>query len=380
MLTLLAIVLAALSTSTNPSDPSSVVVHEWGTFTCFVDRESKATPIQIDVAADLPSFVLTRPRFAGSDMDHTMLKTGKIGLSSRQRMETPVIYFYSEQPTTVDVHVAFPSGLVTEFFPAPAATLPAYTDLAVERCGDASITWTGVRILGNNAPAEFPSINEKTHYLAARDTDASPIAVTTAGKETSEKFLFYRGMADFETLLSVQPAGTTLRARSTSGPIPYAVMVSVRDGKVHASIVRAASDSFEFAPPTATTADSLAADMAAALVADGLFEREAISMVNTWKDLWFGEPGTRVLYVLPDGAPDKLLPLEITPSPARTERVFVGRVEFATDADREWFASAVTALNLEDPSPAKIRSAIFPQARARFGRFATPAIETLLPR
>ncbi len=370
--------LAAMLTSV--SDPTELVVHEWGTFTCFVDRGSKALPIQIDVAADLPSFVLTRPRFAGVDMDDRMLTSGKHELAARQRMETPVIYFYSEQPTTVDVHVAFPSGLVTEFFPAPAATLPAYTELSAERCGDASISWTGVRILGNNAPAEFPPITEKTHYLAARDTDASPIAITAAGKDVREKFLFYRGMADFETLLHVQPAGDTVLARSTSGPIPYAVMVSVRDDVLQASIARPAAESFAFAPLSATTPDSLAADMVTALVADGLFEREAVSMVNTWKDLWFGEPGTRVLYLLPEGEADRILPLEITPSPARTERVFVGRVEFATEADVTWFTSTVNALNLDDPSPAKVRSAVLPQARARFGRFAAPAIDTLLAR
>ena len=32
-------------------------------------------------------------------------------------METPVIYFYSKEPQTVDVRVDFPQGIITEWYP-----------------------------------------------------------------------------------------------------------------------------------------------------------------------------------------------------------------------------------------------------------------------
>jgi hypothetical protein len=35
--------------------------------------------------------------------------------------------------------------------------------------------------------------------------------------------------------------------------------------------------------------------MVRALVDQGLYEKEARAMVNTWQDQWFAEEGTRVL-------------------------------------------------------------------------------------
>ena len=40
-------------------------------------------------------------------------------------METPVIYFYSDQPQTVDVSVDFPKGLITEWYTQASQIGPA---------------------------------------------------------------------------------------------------------------------------------------------------------------------------------------------------------------------------------------------------------------
>lgn len=55
-------------------------------------------------------------------------------------------------------------------------------------------------------------------------------------------------------------------------------------------------------------------------------------MVRTWRDTWFNEQGTRVLYVLPRSWVDRALPLTIIPAPWKTERVFVARVEVLSPA------------------------------------------------
>jgi len=47
--------------------------------------------------------------------------------------------------------------------------------------------------------------------------------------------------------------------------------------------------------------------MAAALVSEGLYQREAQAMVNTWRDSWFEEDGLRVLYTLPREWTDRTL-------------------------------------------------------------------------
>jgi hypothetical protein len=52
-------------------------------------------------------------------------------------------------------------------------------------------------------------------------------------------------------------------------------------------------------------------------------------MVETWRDSWF-EEGTRVFYIVPPAAVDRILPLNIQPAPESVVRVFVGRVDVIT--------------------------------------------------
>ena len=53
-------------------------------------------------------------------------------------------------------------------------------------------------------------------------------------------------------------------------------------------------------------------------------------MVNTWSDAWFGEEGTRLIYLVPRAKTDELLPLTINPKPTEVVRVLVGRHDFLT--------------------------------------------------
>jgi Flp pilus assembly pilin Flp len=54
-------------------------------------------------------------------------------------------------------------------------------------------------------------------------------------------------------------------------------------------------------------------------------------MVETWRGSWF-EEGTRLFYLVPGVTIDAVLPLAISPTPARVARAFVGRVEIITPA------------------------------------------------
>jgi hypothetical protein len=71
-------------------------------------------------------------------------------------------------------------------------------------------------------------------------------------------------------------------------------------------------------------------DMAAALVEQGLYAKEAQAMVKTWQDQWFEEEGTRVLYLLPRAWTDRTLQLRVAPQPDDVVRVMVGRAEIIT--------------------------------------------------
>ncbi len=86
-------------------------------------------------------------------------------------------------------------------------------------------------------------------------------------------------------------------------------------------------------------------------------------MVETWRDSWF-EDGLRLLYIVPRSSIDEVLPLEITPAPANTARVFVGRIEIITPAIVAEVKAGVLA---RDRAPI-----------AKYGRFLKPILSRIV--
>jgi hypothetical protein len=62
----------------------------------------------------------------------------------------------------------------------------------------------------------------------------------------------------------------------------------------------------------------------------GLTRQEADGMLQTWWSSYFAKPGLRVLWVVPSGYVNKVLPLKVTPAPRETVRVILGRTEILT--------------------------------------------------
>src|SRR6185436_18574825 len=82
---------------------------------------------------------------------------GKGGLTSLQRMETPVIYFYSDKDLTADVTVHFPKGRITEWYPQAGLVGPGNvrdTNATTKHITkDSVIRWSNVQILSPKASA-----------------------------------------------------------------------------------------------------------------------------------------------------------------------------------------------------------------------------------
>src|SRR5207245_10217803 len=85
-----------------------------------------------------------------------------------------------------------------------------------------------------------------------------------------------------------------------------------------------------------------------ALVIEGLYQREAQAMVNTWRDSWFEEDGLRVLYTLPREWTDRTLPLTLDPKPRELVRVMVGRAEVFTPATEKKLSDALASAQKGD--------------------------------
>jgi len=89
-------------------------------------------------------------------------------------------------------------------------------------------------------------------------------------------------------------------------------------------------------------------------------------MVKTWESAWFGEDGTRVLYILPKDWTDRTLPLKVTPTPDTLVRVMVGRHDVLTP-EREREIEELTR-KIDGPDRQEAYAAL-----AKLGRFAEPA-------
>jgi hypothetical protein len=301
------------------ADPKPVTVHEWGTFTTVAGPDGHAIDwLPLGGPIDLPCFV---------DRFDKFLKYSP-PLKAKVRMETPVLYFYSPQTTTLNVRVDFPGGIVTEWYPQ-AKVSPL-----------SRIEWNNVKVL----PGTQPSLlfeDRPSHYYAARDTDADPVQVN--GK--NEKFLFYRGVGSFPVPLSakVTSKGQILVSAVTGETIPAIVLFENRGGKIGYRAQRNfGGEALLDLPALDAEVASLRQDLEMILIAQGLYAKEARAMIETWRDSWF-EEGTRVFYVVPSKVVDAILPLKIDPKPAEVARAFVGRMEVITAATVKTVEDAIAA-------------------------------------
>lgn len=300
-----------------PDVRSELTVHEWGTFTTVAGEDGRAVAWRpLDGPADLPCFV-----------DRADLPP-KVSFVTTVRMETPVIYFYTPQPLTVDVAVGFRQGVVTEFFPRPTSHGERLAGLFARQAMN-RVEWNGVRVLPG-AAADFPSDEAPSHYYAARAADAAPLQVGTE----NEGFLFYRGVGGFELPLraTVNPHQGIDVTNEDPDPIPALMLFQNHGGRIGFRTSASLGGRITI-PPVALDSGtaSVRAALVGMLVAEGLYAQEAEAMVETWSDSWF-EEGTRVFYVVPKPLVDRTLPLKIRPVPGAVERVFVGRLEIATPA------------------------------------------------
>lgn len=301
-----------------------LTVHEWGTFTALAGKNGNAVEwAPLTGSTDLPGFV-----------EHFSNANFKLGLRGTIRMETPVLYFYSSRDATVSVRVAFSKGIITEWYPHAGRVQPGgglrSTDLSQLQT-DGSITWSGVAV-SPNLSSEFPLEFRSNRYYAARETSSTPLRIKTAAGDQQEKFLFYRGVSAASLSLSARlnTDGDLLVKTCDENEIPAIILFERRGTRVGYRLARSPTDETALEPPALTgNLDSLRGDLEEILVDEGLFPDEARAMVGTWQDSWF-EEGSRLIYIVPRGFIDKILPLTINPAPAQIVRVFVGRLEIVT--------------------------------------------------
>jgi hypothetical protein len=338
-------------TTSLATDPTGLVVHEWGTFTSVAAEDGSAVEwVPPQGPRDLPCFVDRLP------------SNIKGWLPATVRMETPVVYFYSTEEKTVDVRVLFRKGIVSEWYPRAAVTPTSIQTTTLKSPAlEGTIAWNQVKILPR-ATEDYPVESGANHYYAARKTDASPIEV----RGQREKFLFYRGIGNFGLPLvaSIAPDGRVVVKASASQPLGDVMLFENTGRSAGHRALRSARRQVVLERPVASGRNgAVRTALERMLVANGLYAREAAAMVETWSDSWF-EEGLRLFYIVPRQTIDDVLPLDVTPVPVSTARVFVGRIELLTPA-----------------IVAEVKNAVIERNRApiaKYGRFLRPILARVL--
>ncbi len=372
---------------------SAYELHEWGTFTSVVGSDGVLlSGLEVEEEA-LPQFV-----YALDGMENTGSGLGSFkGLRGTRplrnvtiKMETPVIYFYSDQPFHAQVKVGFNGGIISQWYPQRSGgetvkkpARPSFSpkgtaledkdfkkfggiDLARKRQG--SIEWE-VDVLGKDADRGLVFKGSETmNWLHPRNSRANVLKV---GDEY-EDYLFYRGLGNFTLPLKTTVAeDETITLTNTSKQaIPFLFVHEIAAGRKTRFYAipqgLAAGQSLKVSVQDLQEVDQwqrpVYKAMVNGLVSSGLYPEEARGMIQTWWNSYFDSSGLRVFWVVPTAETDRILPLQVKPSPEKTVRVLVGRSEIIRPSEEKKLLERYRA-HLKDPSKGR---------PWKYGRFGLP--------
>ena len=300
----------------------NLIVHEWGTFTSVQNSQGENLHGYFINSEPVPAFVHTIGNLIGPFRGiFAEPEVYKGGVPRRHpdivmRLETPVMYFYpprsAKLPLSLNVKVGMLGGWLTEFYPRADANITAddvKIDRPLRKDFKGTLSWQDIKIGGEGVG---PETTDKV-WLAPRKTQSARVQ-SVSGE--SEKYLFYRGVANVASPLRVSRDKKTLiiggseeswRFRHGNARIQDIWLVDIdREGNLAFRNVPQIGDA---ADPQATV--SVAANfnnedyatenlqkledaMHTALVHEGLFADEATAMLETWGSLFQGSRKTSV--------------------------------------------------------------------------------------
>jgi hypothetical protein len=353
---------AACSTrSSLPTHAQDLRVHEWGTFTSMLGSTGRILEGLHHEEEPLPAFVHSR------SADPSGMKGLEIVPANvTQKLETPVLYFYGEA-REVKVHVDFPKGIISQWYPQAAAFAPSLN--AVTEIAGGAMDWTAQLVPGLR---DFPAVSAEDIWAPSRNVASVPL---TIGGE-NEQFLFYRGLGGFPVPFQAvaNPDGTLAITNQSAEAIPtvFVLRLGLTGGAIEeiggldAGQTRSGIQAPSQWKPLEEYVSEASAQVAKALEKSGLYADESKAMVDTWSKSYFRSTGLRLLYVVPREWTDRLLPITITPAPSELTRTLVGRVEVLTPLVEDELVSTVRA--------AASRGMAGSQLIAQLGRFAEPKL------
>ncbi len=322
----------------------SLIVHEWGTFTTLQSSDgTRLNGLQRD-EEKLPPFVHAIALLYTTDTIWDIFDKGwgyRTGnstlLNVNVKMETPVLYFYSKDTKQITVDVQFKGGSISQWYPQredgefhPQVELLDFN----ARLQPGWIRWNAT-VLHPSTPLTVTSkvADETPQWVRPRATQSNLVKVDGQ----VEKFLFYRGIGNFDVPLHIQfnDRGDLVLTNSSFDKIGYILIHEKKKGQaakvwwsgsLDPRYIKVVSEPMHRAekPPGAME------HFTNALVSAGLYQDEAIAMLNTWRESYFEREGLKVFWILSRSATDEILPISINPAPDDLQRVIVGRSEILT--------------------------------------------------
>jgi hypothetical protein len=340
----IALIAASVSNTAVHAATPTLLVHEWGTFTSFQDSEG-ATIDGINVDDEpVPKFVhrLHEVPIFTTHSTPAVWSQGAPGCHPdvTLRLETPVLYFYPQtgfSAASFDVRATFVGGWLTEFFPFADAENSGFPgELAASTRG--SLQWKTLRLA-----TDLKGIPQTQEHVWTAPRAVHSAVVTEGRKQEAEKYLFYRGVGHLDAPLVIREMNGSLDIMPRRGdfrPFPELWVIRVHpDGRVRFTHMPAGEQGAERVmipegdPSAPSDLDELRRQLADALVAHGLYEEEALAMLETWELSYFESEGMRLMFVLPRSWIDAHLPLAIS-TPADITRVMLGRIELVSPHQR----------------------------------------------
>ena len=384
MLSKIVPVLLAITSPVFAATPPPLVVHEWGTFTSMVGSDGKRLTGMHHEEVGLPGFVynLGKEQTGLSLLDHgqgckghrcadvplsfhEVIPGTPFDFGVTQKMETPVLYFYGAEGTQVHVSVDFPQGAISQWYPR-ASRFVQHT-----RLNAGGIDWNATLMKPDSGG--LPRTLSTSIWNPAREVPEANVLSVGAERE---RFLFYRGLADFELPIEValdQENGPaiTYSYRDPALPEVSGFFVDVKPGgQVQWTAVtfpKGASRRLISKVAVDTGSQGIGAALVSELARAGLTGPEARAMVKTWNASYFKTSGPRLLLLMPRAWTDQILPIRITPTPSELSRVLVARVELLGRGDEQKVLDSVSA-GASDSEP-KLRRALMltkePKIQAR---------------
>ncbi len=359
-----------------PAAASPYTLHEWGTFTTVsgsdgrllsgLEREEEPLPTSVQSLDQLYAVNVRSPFSKGWSIDRELQNV-------TVKMETPVIYFYTEQPMHASVKVGFHGGSISQWFPprtsgeiapdpgvklpkANARELPTVRPVNFASNYEGSIAWD-IDIIPSSAADQSLMFrgDENPTWLYPRMTDS---ALVRTKDGSTEKYLFYRGLGNFVPAVSFTTSenGNIVVHNNSKQAMPAMMLFNhepggLKDGTYRGPKVStlrvgpvAAGDSKTIALtsllPQEKWQKSVYQEMSQLLQDQGLFRKEADAMVQTWWKSYFSHPGLRAFWIVPQESLEAVLPLAVVPAPEKSVRVMVGRSEILTQEFEKQLAQA----------------------------------------